>query len=461
MAPVEAFPFQDSVEIVKIALYWEGSSSQDTIIHQPRLSIKSQDITNRDPTLQHQSIIHKMNLDFETVDAVDKSWLTVRAIPNHAEITGELMFRKIFELAPSALSMYSFGPEFDGNGDELFHSAVFKRHARGLVRMLDMVVNMIGPGLEPATKVLAKLGTRHITYGVLPAHYGIVGRALLHALETVLGPKKWTPAVERGWTQVYGFISTAMMAGANNHLQKTLLRSERVPACKNATHDSQKLDRPVTSKVFRKQAGTKSASSRKLQDVADMIDSGLCIIDEEEGAKLPKLISGEVNYMGMVESVYTSWDIIKRIPNYTEVAGVMLFQNIFEIAPEARALFPFSGKYENDVDAIFEDRMFLVHARGVVSMLDVVVNMLGPDLAPVMGALEELGAKHLQYNVLPSHFPIVGEALLKTLETALGNDVWTPKVQEGWKGVYEFLSSSMQKGAADLLKENLEADLEI
>eukprot|EP00980_Cylindrotheca_fusiformis_P012811 scaffold3151_cov110-Cylindrotheca_fusiformis.AAC.9 len=402
-----------------------------------------------------------MNLDFETVIAVDTSWLIIKAIPNHAEIAGELMFRKIFELAPSAVNMYSFGPEFDGKEDELFQSAVFKRHAIGVVSMLDSVVNMIGPGLEPATKVLAKLGTRHITYGVLPAHYGIVGRGLLHALETALGPKKWTPAVERGWTQVYGFISTAMMAGANSHLQRTVIRSEIVPTHKNVAHNSQEPDLPVTSSVLRRLTGTKSESSRKLQDVADMIDKELCIIDEEDNGPLPRLISGEVNYMRMVESVYTSWDIIKRIPNYNEVAGVLLFRNVFEIAPEARALFPFAGKYDINDDAIFEDRTFLVHARSVVSMLDVVVNMLGPDLTPVMETLEDLGARHVRYDVVPEHYPIVGEALLKTLETALGNDVWTPTVQEGWQGVYEFISSSMLKGAADLLNEDINTCLEV
>eukprot|EP00980_Cylindrotheca_fusiformis_P012813 scaffold3151_cov110-Cylindrotheca_fusiformis.AAC.11 len=408
-----------------------------------------------------------MKLDFETVIAVDTSWMAVKAIPNHAEIAGELMFRKIFELAPSAVNMYSFGPEFDGKEEELFQSAVFKRHAKGVVMMLNMVINMIGPGLEPAIKVLTKLGTRHISYGVLPAHYGIVGRGLLHALETALGPKKWTPAVERGWTQVYGFISTAMMAGANNHLQRTLLRSERVPTRKNVARNSPKLDRPVTSSVLRRLTGTKSEPSRKLREMADLIDKELFILEEKEddemldsGRWLPRLISGEVNYMRMVESVYTSWDIIKRIPNYAEVAGVLLFRNIFEIAPEARAMFPVAGQYEMDDDAIFEDCTFVVHAKSVASMLDVVVNMLGPDLTPVMETLEDLGARHVRYNVAAAHYPIVGEALLKTLETALGNDVWTPTVQEGWQGVYEFISSSMQKGADDLLKEDVEAYLD-
>jgi len=79
-------------------------------------------------------------------------------------------------------------------------------------------------------------------------------------------------------------------------------------------------------------------------------------------------------------------------------------------------------------------------------MLDVAINMLGPDLGPVTHALHVLGAKHVGYGVLPEHYPIVGEALLSTLETALGNE-WTPKVKNGWTAVYGFVSTSMIAGA--------------
>lgn len=79
-------------------------------------------------------------------------------------------------------------------------------------------------------------------------------------------------------------------------------------------------------------------------------------------------------------------------------------------------------------------------------MLDVAVNMLGPDLGPVTHALHLLGAKHVCYGVLPEHYPIVGEALLSTLETALGNS-WTPRIKNGWTAIYGFVSSTMIAGA--------------
>jgi hemoglobin-like flavoprotein len=122
--------------------------------------------------------------------------------------------------------MYSFGPEFEGREEEeLYTSETFKKHARGVVKMLDAAVNMLGPDLEPVTHALTDLGGRHVSYGVLPAHYGIVGEALLFTLATALGDA-WTPKVKKGWEGMYSFVSTAMIAGAEHWLEKRRKRKE-------------------------------------------------------------------------------------------------------------------------------------------------------------------------------------------------------------------------------------------
>ena len=135
----------------------------------------------------------------------------------------------------------------------------------------------------------------------------------------------------------------------------------------------------------------------------------------------------------------------------------LFFQfSIFEIAPEARGLFPFAEEYGEDPEGlIFKDPIFVKHAKSVVAMLDVAVNMLGPDLEPVTEALEDLGARHCQYGVLPAHYPIVGEALLKTLGAALG-DAWTPTVEKGWTGIFGFVATSMQRGATTFTEDELD-----
>ena len=92
--------------------------------------------------------------------------------------------------------------------------------------MLDAAVNMLGPDLEPVTHTLKLLGATHVAYGVMKDHYPIVGQALLSTLEAALGDA-WTPNVKEGWTAIYGFVSTTMIAGAKAKEEEKKRRSKR------------------------------------------------------------------------------------------------------------------------------------------------------------------------------------------------------------------------------------------
>ncbi|KAL3914454.1 MAG: hypothetical protein SGILL_006096 [Bacillariaceae sp.] len=159
-----------------------------------------------------------MAVDFATVNAVDNSWNIIRNIPNYEQVAGEILFRKIFELAPGALGLFQFGAHFeDGPEEELYQHPIFINHAKGVVSLLDVAVNLLGPDMVPVTIALKDLGARHVEYGVLPPHYDVVGEALLYTLETALGDA-WTEPVKQGWIGVYTFVSTTMIEGAKEYL---------------------------------------------------------------------------------------------------------------------------------------------------------------------------------------------------------------------------------------------------
>lgn len=99
---------------------------------------------------------------------------------------------------------------------------------------------------------------------------------------------------------------------------------------------------------------------------------------------------------------------------------------------------------------MFKSRGFRSHAKKVVGMLDAAVDLLGPDLKALEETLIQLGAKHVGHGILPEHYPIVGEALLKTLATGLG-DAFTPELESSWGGVYGFITKSMLQGANESL----------
>lgn len=60
-----------------------------------------------------------------------------------------------------------------------------------------------------------------------------------------------------------------------------------------------------------------------------------------------------------------------------------------------------------------------------------------------LGALSEAVAriahKHVSLYILPEHYPIVGECILKAIKEVLG-DAATDEIMEGWKNGYQFLA---------------------
>lgn len=88
--------------------------------------------------------------------------------------------------------------------------------------------------------------------------------------------------------------------------------------------------------------------------------------------------------------------------------------------------------------------MFLTHL--LVRSSDMAIDMLGPDLELVEAQLQQLGIRHISYGVMPKHYPLMGKALLQTIESKLG-DKFNDRLHESWNSIYTFMSVSMMQGA--------------
>jgi hemoglobin-like flavoprotein len=115
-----------------------------------------------------------------------------------------------------------------------------------------------------------------------------------------------------------------------------------------------------------------------------------------------------------------------KVAPISEQAAVLFYDRLFEIAPSVRAMFP------NDMT---EQR------RKLMATLAIVVNGLS-NLEMILPAASSLATRHVAYGAKAEHYPVVGEALLWTLEKGLGAD-WTPELAEAWTAAYTTLSSFM------------------
>ena len=115
-----------------------------------------------------------------------------------------------------------------------------------------------------------------------------------------------------------------------------------------------------------------------------------------------------------------------KVAPISETAAVLFYDRLFEIAPKVKAMFPAD---------MTEQR------HKLMATLAVVVNGLG-NLESVLPAASALAKRHVSYGAKAEHYPVVGAALLWTLEKGLG-DGWTPEVAEAWTAAYGTLSGFM------------------
>ena len=119
-------------------------------------------------------------------------------------------------------------------------------------------------------------------------------------------------------------------------------------------------------------------------------------------------------------------DSFAKVAPISETAAVLFYDRLFEIAPQVKVMFPAD---------MTEQR------RKLMAMLAAVVNGLG-NLTSILPAASALAKRHVSYGAKAEHYPVVGAALLWTLEKGLG-DGWTPEIAQAWTTAYGTLSGYM------------------
>jgi nitric oxide dioxygenase len=119
-------------------------------------------------------------------------------------------------------------------------------------------------------------------------------------------------------------------------------------------------------------------------------------------------------------------DSFAKVAPISAQAAVLFYDRLFEVAPGVKAMFPAD---------MTEQR------KKLMTTLAVVVGGLS-NLEAVLPAASALAKRHVSYGARPEHYPVVGGALLWTLEKGLG-DAWTPEVAAAWTAAYGTLSGYM------------------
>ncbi|MFB1000438.1 MAG: globin domain-containing protein, partial [Colwellia sp.] len=123
------------------------------------------------------------------------------------------------------------------------------------------------------------------------------------------------------------------------------------------------------------------------------------------------------------------------------------------VAPQAAEMF-YSTLFDMDssLKPLFKSNM-TEQGNKLMTMLDTAVKLLdSPE--KLIPAVKKLGERHVDYGVTSVHYDTVGGALLKTLETSLGDD-FTLNVKKAWTAVYDLLARTMIEAAEAVIVEKI------
>jgi hemoglobin-like flavoprotein len=115
-----------------------------------------------------------------------------------------------------------------------------------------------------------------------------------------------------------------------------------------------------------------------------------------------------------------------KVAPIADQAAAIFYDRLFEVAPQVKAMFPADMTEQK---------------KKLMATLSVVVNGLG-DLSSILPAASALAKRHVAYGAKAEHYPVVGSALLWTLEKGLGSG-WNSDVAAAWIAAYGTLSGFM------------------
>ncbi|MBK9254865.1 MAG: hemoglobin [Saprospiraceae bacterium] len=128
----------------------------------------------------------------EHIKLVKKTWKILMGVD--PAIIGDAFYSKLFADQPAIR--------------KLFPSDMNKQYIKLVDMLSSIIMNLDQP--ESFSADIVAMSKRHTGYGVRPAHYAMVGAALLWTLKQGLGTE-WNQEIEDAWTSCYTSLAEVMI----------------------------------------------------------------------------------------------------------------------------------------------------------------------------------------------------------------------------------------------------------
>jgi nitric oxide dioxygenase len=123
---------------------------------------------------------------------------SVPVLRQHGLAITTLFYKNMFESHPELMNLFNMGNQANGSQQQSLAAAVFAYAAN-----ID--------NTEALKPVIERIVHKHVSVGIKPEHYPIVGKYLIGAIKAVLGDAA-TPELLAAWEEAYGLLADALIA---------------------------------------------------------------------------------------------------------------------------------------------------------------------------------------------------------------------------------------------------------
>src|SRR3954447_14879314 len=156
---------------------------------------------------------------------------TAAGVAEHADEITARFYPRMFEAHPGLLRLFNQGNQATGEQSRALAGSV-----------VAYAMQLIDPEAPSFDHVMKRIAYKHVSLGIRPEQYTIVGHHLLAAVGEVLGDAV-TPEVAQAWDEVYWLFATQLVAAEARLYQQSgvaprrPLRPYRVVRRIQETHD--------------------------------------------------------------------------------------------------------------------------------------------------------------------------------------------------------------------------------
>jgi nitric oxide dioxygenase len=125
---------------------------------------------------------------------------TAGVVAAHAEQITTVFYPDMLGAHPELLSVFNLGNQATGEQRQALAASV-----------VAYAVQLIDPDAPSFQPILERIAHKHVSLGIRPEQYTIVGHHLLKAVGTVLG-EAVTPPIAQAWDEVYWLFATQLIA---------------------------------------------------------------------------------------------------------------------------------------------------------------------------------------------------------------------------------------------------------